>query len=92
TRMMIGHWCASLLAELGAEVIQVEPPGGDPLRKLSPFARRQYMFRDKETGEEVGAHFLHEMRNKLSVTLNLETAEGREVLKKLAVHADVIIE
>src|SRR5437660_916402 len=54
TRMMIGHWCSSLLAELGAEVIQVEPLGGDPLRQNTPFGRRQYMFRDKETGEEVG--------------------------------------
>src|SRR2546425_1001907 len=59
TRMMIGHWCSSLLAELGAEVIQVEPPGGDPLRQNTPFGRRQYMFRDKETGEEVGGQFVH---------------------------------
>ncbi|MGD0601458.1 MAG: CoA transferase, partial [Terriglobales bacterium] len=46
TRMMIGHWCSSQLAELGAEVIQVEPPGGDPLRKLTPFGREEYMFTD----------------------------------------------
>lgn len=92
TRMMIGHWCSSLLAELGAEVIQVEPPGGDPLRQLTPFGRKEYMFTDKETGEQVGAHFLHEMRNKMSVTLNLETEEGREIFKKMAVHTDVIIE
>ena len=77
TRMMIGHWCSSMLSELGAEVIQIEPPGGDPLRKLTPFGRKDYMFEDKETGEPVGAHFLHEMRNKYSVTLNLETPEGR---------------
>ena len=92
TRMMIGHWCSSMLSELGAEVIQVEPPGGDPLRKNTPFGRREYMFRDKETGEEVGGQFLHEMRNKHSVTLNLETEEGRAILKKLVVHADVVIE
>lgn len=91
-RMMIGHWCSSMLAELGAEVIQVEPPEGDPLRRLTPFGRQQYMFRDRETGEEVGAQFLHEMRNKLAITLNLETKEGRESLKRLAVHADVLIE
>jgi succinyl-CoA---D-citramalate CoA-transferase len=90
--MMIGHWCASLLAELGAEVIQVEPPGGDPLRALVPFGRKHYYFRDNERGEPVGPHFLHEARNKLSVTLNLETEEGREMLKKLAIHADILIE
>src|SRR6266545_3085335 len=44
--MIIGHWCSSLFAELGAEVIMVEPPGGDPLRKLTPFGRREYMFKD----------------------------------------------
>jgi len=92
TGMMIGHWCSSQLGELGAEVIQIEPPGGDPLRKLTPFGRKEYMFKDKETGEEVGAQFLHEMRNKLSVTLNLESEEGREILKKLVIHSDVVIE
>ena len=92
TSMMIGHWCSSQLSELGAEVIQVEPPGGDPLRKLTPFGRKEYMFKDKESGEECGAQFLHEMRNKFSVTLNLETEEGRELLKQLAGQVDVIIE
>jgi len=90
--MQIGHWCSSQLAELGAEVIQVEPPGGDPLRKLTPFGRKEYMFKDSERGEAVGGQFLHEMRNKQSITLNLETEEGREILKKLARHADVLIE
>jgi crotonobetainyl-CoA:carnitine CoA-transferase CaiB-like acyl-CoA transferase len=90
--MMIGHWCASLLSELGAEVIQVEPPGGDPLRKLVPYGRKHYYFHDKERGEPVGPHFLHEARNKLSITLDLESEEGREILKKLAVHADIVIE
>src|ERR1019366_1805047 len=87
TSMMIGHWCSSQLSELGAEVIQVEPPGGDPLRKLTPFGRQEYMFEDKETGEKVGAQFLHEMRNKSSVTLNVATEEGRKILRDLAIHA-----
>ncbi|RMG60954.1 MAG: CoA transferase [Deltaproteobacteria bacterium] len=91
-KAIIGHWCSSLFAELGAEVIMVEPPGGDPLRKLTPFGREEYMFADKETGEKVGARFLAECRNKLSITLNLETEEGREILRKLAKHADVLIE
>jgi crotonobetainyl-CoA:carnitine CoA-transferase CaiB-like acyl-CoA transferase len=50
------------------------------------------MFKDKETGEEVGGQFLHEMRNKHSITLNLESEQGREILKQLAVQVDVIIE
>lgn len=90
--MMIGHWCSSQLAELGAEVIQVEPPGGDPLRQLTPFGRKEYMAEDRERHEPVGLHFLHEMRNKQAVTINLGSRQGRAVLKKLAVHADVLIE
>jgi len=59
TGMVIGHWASSMLAELGAEVIQVEPPGGDPLRQLTPFGRKEYMAKDQERGESVGLHFLH---------------------------------
>lgn len=92
TGMIIGHWASSMLAELGAEVIQVEPPGGDPLRRLTPFGRKEYMAKDKQRGEPVGLHFLHEMRNKLAITLDLEKKEGRDILKKLAAHVDVIIE
>ncbi|MBI2461516.1 MAG: CoA transferase [Candidatus Rokubacteria bacterium] len=92
TGMIIGHWCSSQLAELGAEAIQLEPPGGDPLRRLTPFGRKAYMVEDAERGEPVGLHFLHEMRNKLAVTLNLEKPKGREVLKRLLPHVDVLIE
>ncbi len=90
--MTIGHWCSSLFSELGAEVIMVEPPDGDPQRRLTPFGRKEYMFKDTVTGEEVGARFLAECRGKQSVTLDLTKPEGREILKKLATHADVIIE
>jgi crotonobetainyl-CoA:carnitine CoA-transferase CaiB-like acyl-CoA transferase len=81
-----------MLSELGAETIMVEPPGGDPARRYVPFGRKKWYFQHQETGEECGPHFLHECRNKQSVTLNLEKPEGRELLKKLAVHADVLIE
>ena len=82
TNMIIGHWCSSHFSELGAEVIMVEPPGGDPLRKLTPFGREEYMFA-ATNGEKCGARFLAESRNKLSVTLNVETDEGRNLLKKI---------
>ncbi len=51
TNMIIGHWCSSHFAELGADVIMVEPPGGDPLRKLTPFGREEYMFAAQGRGE-----------------------------------------
>ena len=91
TNMIIGHWCSSHFSELGAEVIMVEPPGGDPLRKLTPFGREEYMFTSKD-GEKCGARFLSEARNKLSVTLNVETEEGRKLLKAIIPQVDILIE
>jgi len=89
----IGHkFAASSLGEAGAEVVCIEPPSGDPLRKLTPFGREEYMLADKETGEKCGMTFINEMRNQYSVTLDLETEQGREVYKKLASHADVVLE
>ncbi len=85
-------FACSLLAEAGAEVIKVEPPEGDPLRKLTPFGRREYMIPDSVTGEPTGLDFIHEMRNKYSVTLNLETEEGREMYKRLVEQVDVVVE
>jgi len=94
----VGIWrlgnafASSLLAELGAEVVKIEPPTGDPLRQLTPFGREEYMIADNKTGQPCGLDFIAEMRNKYSITLNLEHPEGREIYKKLARHADVIIE
>src|SRR2546425_334967 len=90
--MIIGNWCSSMLSELGADTIKCEPPAGDPLRWQTPFGRKEYMFKDAETGEPIGLHFLHEMRNKQSITLDVTNEEGRELLKKLVVHCDVLIE
>ncbi|MBI4737119.1 MAG: CoA transferase, partial [candidate division NC10 bacterium] len=89
----LGHkFASSLLAQAGAEVICIEPPTGDPLRELTPFGREEYMLADKETGEKCGLGFINEMRNQYSVTLDVETEEGQELFKKLAVHADVVID
>lgn len=92
----VGKWITmvtgSYLAELGAEVVKIEPPGGDPLRWLTPFGREDWYFRDVETGELIGAEFLNEMRNKYSVTLNLEHPKGQEIFKKVVKHFDVVID
>ena len=93
-----GQWrmgnmfCSSLLCEAGAEVIKVEPPGGDPLRKLTPFGREEYMLESKITGEKCGLDFLHEMRGQKSVTINLETEEGRAVYKTIVSQCDGVID
>ncbi len=94
-------FAAMTLGELGAEVIKVEPTKargpsgyvrGDPFRYLTPFGREEYMIKDKVYGEPCGLDFLHHMRNQYSVTLNLESEEGREIFKKLVAHADILIE
>ena len=75
-------FCATLLAEFGAEVIKVELPGsGDPLRRFGTVT---------ECGETLP--WLSESRNKKSVTLDLRTREGAELFKRLVEKADVVCE
>jgi len=96
--MCMGMWrmgnkfASGLLSELGAELINVEPPSGDPLRELTPFGREEYMLKDAATGTPCGMDFIHELRNAQSITLNIETPEGREIYKKLSMLVDIIIE
>lgn len=78
-----GFLCSTFLAELGAEVIKIEPPGGDPARGWSPYGLRH-------KGE--GLAYLAEGRNKYYITLNVEAEVGREVYQALARRADVVIE
>lgn len=80
---MAGLVASSFLAELGAEVIRIEPPGGDPARHFTPFGLLH---------EGTGLGYLIEGRNKFHVTLSLESEEGREILRTLARRADVLIE
>src|SRR5439155_551040 len=80
-----GPYCARLLADLGAEVIKVEPPEGDYARRLGPFP-------NDVPHHDRGGLFLHLNANKKSVTLDLETTSGRVVLRKLLANADVLIE
>ena len=78
-----GLVASSFLAELGAEVIRVEPPGGDPARHFTPFGLLH---------QDTGLGYLVEGRNKFHITLNLDAPESRELLKSLAAKADVLIE
>ncbi len=82
SRILAGPYCTMLLGDYGAEVIKVEQPGtGDGTRQWGP------PWLDGES-----AYFLSVNRNKRSLTLNLKTAAGQEILKKLAREADVFIE
>ncbi len=80
-----GVFCTKLLADYGADVIKVEPPSGDPGRRKGPFP-------NDEPHLERSAYFLFYNTNKRSITLDLESPEGKGLFKRLAVQADVIVE
>jgi crotonobetainyl-CoA:carnitine CoA-transferase CaiB-like acyl-CoA transferase len=78
--MMAGPYAATLLGDLGAEVIKLEPPAGDETRRIGP---------RNETGSGV---FVGINRNKRSLVADLRTPEGRQVLDKLIDWADIVVE
>lgn len=80
-----GAYYAKLLADLGADVIKIEGPDGDPGRGIPPFV-------GDEPHPEKSLYFLHRNANKRGLTLNLETVEGRDILKKLVKTADILVE
>jgi crotonobetainyl-CoA:carnitine CoA-transferase CaiB-like acyl-CoA transferase len=80
-----GLLCGQMLADLGADVIAVEPPEGNSARRLGPFA-------DDEADPERSLYWWAYARNKRSITLDLTTAEGRDRLLELAADADFLIE
>ena len=80
-----GQFCGRLLADLGAEVIKVEPPEGDP-------ARREVPLMAGGLEGESGLGFIHFNTNKKSVVLDLNTPEGQSQLLRLACTADAVIE
>ena len=79
-----GQLCGRLLADLGAEVIKVEPPAGDPGRWIGPFVGGQ-------PHPEASLPFLYLNANKKSVTLDRTTPAAREQLERLARTADAVV-
>ena len=80
-----GSFCARLLADYGADVLKIEPPGGAALRQLGPF------FHD-DPHPDKSLFFLALNLNKKGASLNLETATGAAILKRLIPHVDVVVE
>jgi CoA:oxalate CoA-transferase len=81
TRVLAGPYCTMVMADLGAEVIKVEMPGkGDDSREFGPHI------------ENESAYFMSINRNKESITLNLKSNKGKEILKELSKKVDLIVE
>jgi formyl-CoA transferase len=89
TRVLAGPWCAQNLADLGADVIKIERPGaGDDTRAWGPPYLRDEQGRD--TSE--AAYYLAANRGKRSVTVDIASAEGQELIRELARQSDVVLE
>ncbi len=80
-----GAYCGKLFADLGADVIKLEPPGGDPARWLPPF-------RGGVADARSGLFFGYTSTGKRSIELDLDSDAGRERLRRLAAGADALIE
>lgn len=85
--VLAGPYCTMVLADLGADVIKVEPPEGDATRGWGP-----PWVGDAAAGTRTAAYFLAVNRNKRSIRLDLRTDGGREVVRRLLAGADVLIE
>lgn len=85
TQALAGPYCTMLLADLGADVVKVEPPAGDMSRVLGPLPK------DRE-GCDYGGYFASVNRNKRSVVLDLKAPEDREIFLRLAETADAVVE
>lgn len=81
TRILSGPYCTMLLADMGADVVKIEPPQGDDTRTWGP------PFIETES-----AYFLSVNRNKKSFVLNLKTDEGKKILLDLVKSADIVVE
>lgn len=80
-----GQFCGKLLGDLGADVVKVEPPGGEGCRHLGPFL-------DDIPDPERSVSFWYYNTSKRGITLNLETADGGGLFKRLAATSDVVLE
>jgi crotonobetainyl-CoA:carnitine CoA-transferase CaiB-like acyl-CoA transferase len=89
SRVLAGPLAAQLLGDLGAEVIKVERPGaGDDARRYGP-----PFLTDRAGGPtDTAAFYLSCNRNKQSITVDLSTADGQELIRRLAARCDVLIE
>ena len=80
-----GQFCGKILADLGADVIKVEPPGGDPARRIGPF------YHNNPDPENSLFWFAYN-NNKRGITLDIETKDGQEIFKRMVERSDFVVE
>lgn len=80
-----GQFCTKLMADMGADVIKIEPPNGDPVRRLGPF------YHDDEALEKSLYWFVLNT-SKRGLTLDITTARGADLLRRLVATADFVVE
>jgi crotonobetainyl-CoA:carnitine CoA-transferase CaiB-like acyl-CoA transferase len=80
-----GQFCGKLLGDLGADVVKIEPPGGERCRHVGPFL-------DDIPHPERSLSFWYYNTSKRGITLDIETADGRALFARLAASADVVLE
>ena len=80
-----GFSCGKILADLGADVIKIEPPGGDAARLIGPFP-------GDRPDPEKSIYFISYNAGKRGITLNVQSPAGRDLLRKLVARADFLIE
>jgi crotonobetainyl-CoA:carnitine CoA-transferase CaiB-like acyl-CoA transferase len=80
-----GQFCGKLLGDLGADVVKIEPPGGEASRRVGPFL-------EDVPNPDRSLSFWYYNTSKRGITLNLESACGQEIFRRLAATADVILE
>lgn len=90
SRILAGPTCTQLLGDLGASVIKIENPatGGDDTRQWGP----PYVEDADGNRSDLSAYFMSSNRNKKSVALDIATPEGQAEIRRLAAHADILIE
>jgi formyl-CoA transferase len=85
--VLAGPYCTMLLADLGADVVKVEPPEGDATRGWGP-----PWVGDEAAGTRTASYYLAVNRNKRSIRLDLKREEGREVLRRLLATSDAFVD
>ena len=89
SRVLAGPWCTQILADLGADVVKIERPGvGDDTRTWGP-----PFLKDAEGNTtNQSTYYTACNRNKRSVTIDMTTAEGQALLKRMAAQSDILVE